>query len=147
MNSLAIVVTYNRISLLKQCIDHLTNQEIPCDILIVDNASTDGTSQYIDGLTDIMCLHLEQNTGGAGGFNAGIRWGAEHGYKYLWVMDDDTLPMSNALKVLLNAAETLNDCFGFLASTPLWIDGTPCRMNAHHPIKGQDASSSILRIE
>lgn len=44
----AVVVTYNRIALLKECIKALQQQTYLCDILIVDNASTDGTEEYIN---------------------------------------------------------------------------------------------------
>lgn len=47
---LAIVVTYNRLDMLKQCVEHLQMQTFPCDILIVDNASTDGTRVWASGL-------------------------------------------------------------------------------------------------
>ena len=40
----AVVVTYNRLELLQQCVEALRNQSTTCDILIVDNASTDGTA-------------------------------------------------------------------------------------------------------
>ena len=49
-NVLAIVVTYNRLEMLKQCVGHLQAQSFPCDILIVDNASTDGTRAWAAGL-------------------------------------------------------------------------------------------------
>jgi len=47
---LAIVVTYNRLEMLKQCVEHLQAQTFPCDILIVDNASTDGTRVWAASL-------------------------------------------------------------------------------------------------
>ena len=48
---IAVVVTYNRKELLKEAIEALLNQEYNnCDVLIVDNASTDGTREYIDEL-------------------------------------------------------------------------------------------------
>lgn len=49
-NVLAIVVTYNRLEMLRKCIAHLQEQTFPCDILIVDNASTDGTRSWAAGL-------------------------------------------------------------------------------------------------
>ena len=49
-NVLAIVVTYNRLEMLKSCVDCLKSQTFPCDILIVDNASTDGTRAWAAGL-------------------------------------------------------------------------------------------------
>ena len=44
---LAIVVTYNRLELLKQCLQHLQASRGPAfDILAVDNASTDGSGAW-----------------------------------------------------------------------------------------------------
>ena len=39
----AVVVTYNRRDLLEQCLQALLGQTAPCTVLLVDNASTDGT--------------------------------------------------------------------------------------------------------
>ena len=74
----AVVVTYNRIELLKECLEALEKQNYPCDILVVDNASTDGTEEYISALINKYKNLYYQNTGanigGAGGFNFGMRW-------------------------------------------------------------------------
>ena len=49
----AVVVTYNRKELLAQCIEALLGQQnAVCDILIVDNASTDGTGAYLAALNE-----------------------------------------------------------------------------------------------
>lgn len=129
----AVVVTYNRIELLKECIKALQQQTYPCDILIVDNASTDGTEEYINKVKkDDDNLHYRNtgaNIGGAGGFNFGMRWAVEAGYEYVWVMDDDCLPCTNALQKLIEADEILKGNFGWLASAVLWKDGHECKMN------------------
>lgn len=128
----AIVVTYNRKELLMDCVAHLLKQqEVRCDVLIVDNASTDGTQQAVEQLEDprIHYQNTGKNLGGAGGFNFGMRWAVEEGYDYLWIMDDDTLPAEDALMQLWTAHETLNGEYGFLSSTVLWKDGKECRMN------------------
>ena len=47
-NIAAVVVTYNRKALLKKCIDHILKQSAGApDILVIDNASTDGTGGFI----------------------------------------------------------------------------------------------------
>ena len=48
-----VVVTYNRLEFLKRCVDSLHKQTVPCDILVVDNASTDETAQWLESQTDI----------------------------------------------------------------------------------------------
>lgn len=49
-----VVVTYNRLEFLKRCVDSLHKQTVPCDILVVDNASTDETAQWLESQTDIF---------------------------------------------------------------------------------------------
>lgn len=134
MNKIAaVVVTYNRIKLLKQCVEALLKQNYPCDILIVNNNSTDGTEEwaisYSQNHENIKYKNTGANIGGAGGFNFGMRWAVEAGYEFVWVMDDDCLPYDDALQELLVAQERLNGNYGWLSSVALWKDGRVCLMN------------------
>ena len=125
----AVVVTYNRLELLKHCVEALRDQSAGCDILIVDNASTDGTAQWAAGQQDCHYRNTGSNLGGAGGFNRGMRWAVEAGYGFVWVMDDDTLPEPQALEKLLEADRALGGNYGWLSSVALWTDGGECKMN------------------
>lgn len=129
----AVVVTYNRIELLKECLNALKVQSYPCDILVVDNASIDGTGEYIKAIKNkcdnIYYKNTGANIGGAGGFNFGMRWAVEAGYEYVWVMDDDCLPYNDALQKLIDADKILKGNYGWLASAVLWKDGHECKMN------------------
>lgn len=125
----AIVVTYNRLELLQQCVEALRNQSTACDILIVDNASTDGTGQWLASQPNLRYRNTGSNLGGAGGFNYGMRWAVEAGYNYVWLMDDDTLPQPDTLEKLLEADRVLEGNYGWLSSVALWTDGNLCRMN------------------
>lgn len=103
-NVTAIVVTYNRLPLLKQCLAALRAQTVQgFTVLLVDNASTDGTADYIKTLAmpGLVCRNPGENLGGAGGFAYGIRAAAELGCEAVWIMDDDTLPEPDALAALL----------------------------------------------
>ena len=66
---IAIIVSYNRKVLLKEAIDHLLKQSYKdFDILVVDNASTDGTKEYIREYiqnSDIIYHNTGTNLGGA----------------------------------------------------------------------------------
>ena len=100
----AVVVTYNRIELLKECVTHLRAQTAPADILIIDNASTDGTGEFFAKAQEgVLYFNTGANLGGAGGFNYGMRKAVELGYEFVWVMDDDTLPEPTAHEKLLEA--------------------------------------------
>ncbi len=130
----AIVVTYNRCELLRECIEHLKKSEYPADILIVDNASTDGTAQMVSEYvnnTDVFYANTGANIGGAGGFNYGIKRAYEMGYEYFWLMDDDTMVNPDSLATLLDTVSKCGNDFGFISSMALWTDGSPCYMNYH----------------
>ena len=129
----AVVVTYNRAEMLKQCLTALEHQTTPCDILVVDNASTDDTENAVKAAMQknraIQYRNTGANIGGAGGFNFGMRWAVEAGYSYVWVMDDDCFPEPDALETLLRADDALGGDYGWLSSVALWTDGKECRMN------------------
>ena len=129
----AIVVTYNRQSYLLRCIEALRQQDCDAmDILVIDNASTDGTGDTLaplaaDGV--LRYYNTGANLGGAGGFNYGMRVAVEAGYDYLWIMDDDCIPDRGALAALLAADDELDGNYGFLSGIAYWKDGSPCNMN------------------
>lgn len=126
----AVVVTYNRKVLLAKCIEKLQAQTKTLDILIIDNASTDGTESLFDKeIENIYYYNTGSNLGGAGGFSYGIKKAVEQGYDYLWILDDDTLPTPTALEELLRKDEELNGEYGFLSSKVLWKDESICTMN------------------
>ena len=146
---IAVVVTYNRKELLKESIEALLAQEYEnFDILIVDNASTDGTKEYIEELLKISKISYENtgaNLGGAGGFNYGMKKAIERGYEYVWIMDDDTIPYKDSLKELMNADIVLQGEYGYLSSIAIWKDGTPCKMNGQKICKGWYDEAHFLK--
>lgn len=133
MKILAVIVTYNRIKLLKECILALKNQTYTnFDTLVIDNASTDGTAKYLKD-SELLNIRMNKNTGGAGGFYQGIKESVLLGYDYVWVMDDDTIPMEDCLSSLLKTVEQIKENFGFLCSYVQWINKEPCVMNIPTP--------------
>lgn len=134
MKVAAVVVTYNRKVLLKENIESLLAQSKSkiLDIIIIDNASTDNTQGYISQyITEkkIIYLNTGANLGGAGGFQYGIRYAAKNNYDYVWVMDDDCMPIENALEQLIKDSKKLEGGYGFLSSKVLWKDESICTMN------------------
>jgi GT2 family glycosyltransferase len=118
----AVVVTYNRKKLLTECLDALLTQTRPVDkIILIDNASTDGTPEllkergYLDNHV-IGYIRLSENTGGAGGFHEGVKRGHESGYDWLWLMDDDAVANREALQNLLNDSLDENNIYGSTAA-------------------------------
>lgn len=128
----AVVVTYNRKELLLKVLTSLkTIKKQGFNILIVDNASSDGTYDFIKDYLDdnVIYQNTGSNLGGAGGFSYGIDLAIKNGANYVWVMDDDCIPNEGALNAFINFKNTINNDFGYLSSKVLWTDGTPCVMN------------------
>lgn len=128
----AIIVTYNRKDLLAKCIEALISQENrDCDIIVVDNYSTDGTGDTVRSKykEDVLYYNTGANIGGAGGFNYGIKKAFDLGYKYFWLMDDDCIVEKDSLNNILAEAKRLKGRYGFLCSRVLWKDDSLCRMN------------------
>ena len=113
----AVVVTWNRKALLLECLDCLRRQTARADVLVVDNASTDGTGEALKPLIqagEIAYVNTGKNLGGAGGFQLGVKAAVEAGYDCVWIMDDDSMPTPTALEALLTAAGEIGD-FGWLS--------------------------------
>ena len=107
----AVVVTYNRLALLQRLVARLLEVPDLDEILVVDNASTDGTGEWLAGQpAPITPLRLTENRGGAGGFHVGtqaaIDGQSDGGADLVWLMDDDGVPEPDCLKVLLDHRNT-----------------------------------------
>ncbi|MBQ8908192.1 MAG: glycosyltransferase [Clostridia bacterium] len=129
----AVVVTYNRKVLLREGIlALLASDNENLRILVVDNAGTDGTKDYIADLLENPAIIYEntgKNLGGAGGFAYGIRRAVSLGAYYVWLMDDDCIVTPTALDGFLRFADKAKDEFGFLSGVVRWTDGSICKMN------------------
>src|SRR3546814_5792202 len=81
-----------------------------------DVCSSDLARMLIDdgwlSRSDLELLALSENTGGAGGFAAGMQAVAERGAPWVWVMDDDACPYEDALELIYAAAEDPNCMYG-----------------------------------
>lgn len=102
MKILAAVVTYNRKELLARCIDHLQAQSrLPDLILIINNASTDGTEEMLKERG--VFFITQENLGSAGGWRRSIQYAMDENYDAVWLMDDDGYPHPDALAKLEEA--------------------------------------------
>ena len=129
---IAVVVAWNRATLLRETLDGLASQTRPLDgVVVVDNASSDETPQLIASHPVVSnIVTLPQNYGGAGGFAAGIARAMSLGADLVWIMDDETSPTPTALEVLLKTRENYPGSPAVLACRADWIDGREHPMNA-----------------
>ena len=147
MNIICVIVTYNRLSLLKECIAGLKEQVIPVNkIIIVDNHSNDGTPAYLSSIANDKTFHIitmPKNVGGAGGFCEGIKHAALSHADWIWVMDDDTIPQKDSLEKMLPYTNIAK--IGFINSTVVWTDGSPHLMNKPGVLRNQNLKDQLLK--
>lgn len=152
-----VVVTYNRLALLKECLAALKNQTYSLNkVIVVDNCSTDGTPEFLQELKHdplYFVIRTNENVGGAGGFALGMKAAVKEGCDYVWLMDDDTIPASDALEALVQTLQ-VDENVGFVCSRVNWTDGTPHVMNKagllydnHEPIKVEVGGQTALRCD
>lgn len=130
--NIAIVVTFNKLQLLKGCLKAILNQTAKIDkVVVVDNNSRQDTVDYLKNIADdrVDVTYLKHNIGGAGGFNIGMKRAMSFNPELLWIMDDDTEPYPTAFEEILKAKANVNTPFGFIGSNVRWIDGSACVMN------------------
>lgn len=104
-----VIVNWNKKEFVLNLLSSLRELNYPdYDIIVVDNASTDGSVEAIRQIyPNIKILVNEENLGGTGGFNTGMRYALNKGwYKYIWLLDNDAEVEKNSLIELVNAMES-----------------------------------------
>lgn len=126
----ALIVTYNRRELLERCLEAVFGQDYQvAQIVVIDNASTDGTEELFEEggqfAGKVLYRRMKKNLGGAGGFKEGLRTASRLGCGWVWLMDDDCIARSDTLSKLVEAAGRLDGPVSFLASSVFGPAGEP----------------------
>jgi len=92
MRTLAIMVLRNGLSMTKPAVASILAQTEPCDILLIENASSDGTAQWMQTLRyPIACSFHREQIPLAAAWNQGLQSAFTHGYDAAWVVNSDVL--------------------------------------------------------
>lgn len=137
----AVVVTHDRLAKLQVTLARLLAVS-PADldaVVVVENASSDGTAEWLARQEDprLHVLTLPDNRGGAGGFEAGMRWAVtQFDPAWLVLMDDDARPAPGALAAFHTLPDTRWDA---VAAAVYFPDGALCPVNrpSYNPFGGR----------
>lgn len=127
----AVLVTYNRLDRLRETLPRLLDSG-PARVVVVDNAATDGTAEFLAAQTDprVKILTMPENCGGAGGFEAGMDWLiAEEEPDWVLLLDDDAWPEKEALTIFAETVAALPPDTGAVAAAVYSPDGSLAEMN------------------
>lgn len=129
-NIVAVIVTYNRLDLLKEAVAAVRNQSYPLKhIIVINNGSTDGTSEWLSQQEGLIIENVQENCGASGGFYTGIKKAMAYKSDWLWVMDDDAICRQDSLEKLAARITDVDGPIGFIGSKCIWTDGSPHYMN------------------
>ncbi|MBK4771772.1 MAG: glycosyltransferase [Pantoea sp. Morm] len=128
MSVTALIVTYNRLEKLKKTLGATLLLPFK-SIVIVNNASNDGTTEWLAKLTDdrIVVINSDVNDGGAGGFFRGAEWLSKYcNAEWILFYDDDAYPESNLLEKFILVD---NDKIDVITTNVVSTDHLRCKMN------------------
>lgn len=156
-----IICNFNKIDYLKGCLETLYKSELIdliYDVIVVDNASTDGSSKFVkDNYPQIILLRNEINTGGSGGFDRGIRYTMQKEYQYVVLLDNDILLEDNTILNLFKYIKE-NPKVGVVGSKICTMDNPDIlqemgsfidyenKFNVHTPLKSHRDDNSLPEI-
>lgn len=108
-----ILVNYNGYEDTKECIESIKkNTYHNYKIIIVDNASPDGSGKLLDneysGDKDIIVILNRENAGFSEGNNIGLKYASEEKLDYVLMLNNDTIVDSDFLYKLINGARKTN---------------------------------------
>lgn len=127
----AIVVTHNRLEQLQATLRTLLNVSPAhlAAVVVYDNASTDGTRDWLAQHPDdrLTVLSGPENIGGAGGFEQAMRWAAKTlDPDWMLLLDDDARPMPDCLAQFTRQSRQRSHAWAAAVFNP---DGSICEMN------------------
>ncbi|HYO88469.1 MAG TPA: glycosyltransferase family 2 protein [Candidatus Limnocylindrales bacterium] len=111
MPSLSVViVSYNTREDLRQCLEALRQSTLAAEVIVVDNASTDGSAEMVRAeFSDVMLIEPGHNTWFCGGNNLGVRAASRD---YALLLNPDTIAPPEALRTLADFLDAHPDYAG-----------------------------------
>ena len=110
MKILVIVVTYNGLKWLDRCLGSVQASEVPADLYVWDNDSTDGSADFVQSrFPAAKLVRSADNLGFAEANNMGMRYALDRGYDYVYLLNQDAWLEPSTLGTLIAAAEAHPD--------------------------------------
>jgi dolichol-phosphate mannosyltransferase len=114
--ALVILPTYDEVESLGGMVPRILEQDERLDILVIDDASPDGTGELADRLAEedprVTVIHREGKLGLGSAYIAGFRAGLERGYGLLFEMDADGSHDPESLPGMIIATEEFDVVVG-----------------------------------
>lgn len=122
INVFVIVVSYKGGQWYDHCFSSLRASTMPLNIVVVDNASNDGSTDYIKAnYPEIILIESQKNLGFGQANNKGIRYALDHGCDYVFLLNQDAWIEPSSIEILVKI-HGKNGKFGILSPIHLTPD-------------------------
>jgi len=103
-----VILNWNRKEVLLESLKAVTELDYPLyEIIVVDNASTDGSVEAVKKqFPDVKVVENDKNYGAIGGKNIGLRNAMEAPVEYIYMVDNDIVGAKDSLSKLVEVAES-----------------------------------------
>lgn len=121
-NILVIIVSFNSMKWAERCYNSLRASTVPCDVLTVDNGSTDGTQEYIrTNFPEVELIETGANLGFGRANNIGLQKVLDEGYDYCYLLNQDAWVEPDTFEKLLAVSDKHPD-YGILSPMQMKAD-------------------------
>lgn len=146
MKILTIIVTYNGLQWYDRCLGSLQQSTIPVDVMVVDNASGDGSADWIaTHYPEINLIRSDKNLGFGQANNIGMRYALDNGYDYVFLLNQDAwLHTNDCIERLVEAARNHPE---YMIMSALWLYGSGERItkgSKQHMIAMEGAKNDFV---
>ena len=147
MKIFVIIVTYKGNQWYERCFTSLRKSSIPVNTIVVDNASNDGTVEYIrEHFPEIHLIESKENLGFGRANNLGMRYALDNGCDYVFLLNQDAwLDDAETLRNLVEIYEKYPE-YGILSPMHLNVDKTTLLMRSFSSQPGNEKLISDLYL-
>lgn len=142
-----MIVAYNSMKWIDRCYNSLRNSSIPCDVITIDNGSTDGTQQYLSDNYPEVELHISDNNLGFGkANNIGLQKALDEGYQFVYLLNQDAWIFPDTFSSLIKVSQDHPE-YGVLSPMQLQSNGEHFDNNFATNVIGQHQKNRPLLSE
>ncbi|MGQ7945249.1 glycosyltransferase family 2 protein [Flavobacterium sp. WC2509] len=127
MRTSVIIVTYNGMKWIKDCLNSVLNSSIPISIIVVDNCSTDGTAEFIkSNFPQVSLIDQKENLGFGRANNIGISLALKESSDYVFLLNQDAFIEKDTIEKLIKVSQE-NIEYGILS--PIHTNGNATELD------------------
>jgi GT2 family glycosyltransferase len=126
MKIFVLIVTYNGTQWLEKCLSSVSRSNLPLDIVVVDNNSSDNTLEIVSKFNISRLFALDQNLGFGKANNIGLKYAMEQDADYVFLLNQDAYIRPDTMERLVEVSQRHPEYF---VLSPIHLEGTETKLD------------------